>query len=230
LLWRSDDNIQRKGFNLTYSFVHFHADDDPGCGFSSHAKIGEIMSPNFPKDYPNSANCVWNLVVPFGYDIKLTITSMDIQNSHNCEKDSLQISQEHLSRALTPLYDYYFYFEHEEKLKTLCGNDDQPPIVTSSNRARINFTTDATVSGRGFKLKWEAICGTTLTLTHGVITSPHYPDFYPNDNVECNYLIFPIMPDNSRPIITLRVLDFNLESFSGGFRTIDTEANITQPC
>lgn len=145
-------------------------------------------------------------------------------------KISFKISQEHLSRAFTPLNEYYFYFEHEENLKTLCGNDEQPVITTSSNRVRVNFTTDASISGRGFSIKWEAICGTTMTLTHGVITSPHYPDFYPNENSECDYLIFPILPDNSRPIVTLRVLDFNLEPYNGFIRNSELEANITQPC
>ena len=30
LLWKSDNNIQRRGFNLTYSFIHFHTES----GFS----------------------------------------------------------------------------------------------------------------------------------------------------------------------------------------------------
>lgn len=96
LLWRTDNNVQRKGFNLTYQFVPYHTEEDPGCGFSSHAMTGLIESPNYPKDYPNNAVCIWNLIVPMGYHVKLNFISMDIQNSYNCQRDFLQVSFYHL--------------------------------------------------------------------------------------------------------------------------------------
>uniref|UniRef100_A0A7E4UNF5 Cubilin n=1 Tax=Panagrellus redivivus TaxID=6233 RepID=A0A7E4UNF5_PANRE len=211
LLWHSDSNVQRKGFNLTYSFV---SNNENGCGFTAHAGRGLITTPNYPKDYPSNANCIWDIIVPYGYHVKLEFEDFDVQLSRNCDKDFVILSQEYQSRALAPLGDYYFYFEHEDKQPTVCGNEVPKPFVAESNRIRLNFTTDASTSGRGFKAKWSTQCGSVMALTHGVITSPHYPLGYPNENLNCEYLIYPQLPNSAVPIITLKILDIDLAEYN----------------
>jgi hypothetical protein len=50
-------------------------------------------------------------------------------------------------------------------------------------------------------------------MAHGVVTSPHYPNYYPNEDRECKYLIDPNAAGVQ--IVTLSVLDINLESSYG---------------
>lgn len=63
---------------------------------------------------------MWFIVVPQGFHIRLTFDHIDIQESVNCVKDVLSISQEHQSRDQDPLNTYYFYYDHEEILNKTC--------------------------------------------------------------------------------------------------------------
>lgn len=53
-------------------------------------------------------------------------------------------------------------------------------------------------------------------MSHGVIMSPHYPNFYLNENMVCEYLINPETSDDTK-IITIKVLDFDLDNTIGNF-------------
>uniref|UniRef100_A0A915DCG2 Cubilin n=1 Tax=Ditylenchus dipsaci TaxID=166011 RepID=A0A915DCG2_9BILA len=190
ILFKSDATVTRKGFRLTYEFVGY---ETAACGFHTNALNGTFHSPNFPLDYGADEECIWDINVPLGYHIRLIFDFFDVVKSVSCEKDFLLVSQEHQPFATT-----------------LCGHEIPVPIDSESNRVRINFTSDSSVFGKGFKIRWEAVCGTVFKMNHGIITSPHYPHFYPNDNVECNYLIDP--EANTIQIVTLKVLDFDLDS------------------
>lgn len=87
------------------------------CGFSAHALSGDIYSPNYPNDYPSNASCKWEVTVPQGFQVRLTFERMDIAPSADCTLDYLDVYQEHQSRGKDPLQNYYFYFDHDERLK-----------------------------------------------------------------------------------------------------------------
>lgn len=57
---------------------------------------------------------------------------------------------------MSPVGNNYFIFNHEKILKKLCGYELPLRIDSQTNHLRINFTTDATINGKGFKLKWKA--------------------------------------------------------------------------
>jgi hypothetical protein len=57
-----------------------------------------------------------------------------------------------------------------------------------------------------------SVCGGAVYRNnHGVITSPHYPAFYPNEDAECLYQIDPETQAASTQIVTLKVLDIDLD-------------------
>uniref|UniRef100_A0A914H2F9 Cubilin n=1 Tax=Globodera rostochiensis TaxID=31243 RepID=A0A914H2F9_GLORO len=209
LYFSTDSSVTRKGFSLQYAFVSTGQSD---CGFNANSLNGTIQSPGFPADYPPNSLCVWDVQVPLGFHLLITFEYFDIVQSLDCSRDFLRVSEEFQSRAIAPLLNYWFYFDHESPGKRLCGNTLPTPIATESNRIRLNFTTDAKKSARGFKLRWKATCGrSVLRNGHGVITSPHYPNFYPNQNEMCDYLIDPNSPLGTTQVITLKVIDFDLD-------------------
>ncbi|CAB3398991.1 unnamed protein product [Caenorhabditis bovis] len=213
LTWTTDDDKEDAGFELEYEFVN----EQNTCGFHTQGMSGVVHTPDFgEKDYENQLECVWDVQVPLGYHINLHFTHFDVETSEKCVKDQLVISQEHSSRANSPLGDYYFLFQDEEKREPICGIITPPDIVSESNRVRLNFTTDEFVTGRGFRVEWKAECGTVFRLNHGVVSSPNYPDGYPNDNKECLYYIQPADGDLFS-VVSIKFMDFDLSEFTTSY-------------
>ncbi|KAK6758656.1 hypothetical protein RB195_016091 [Necator americanus] len=205
LTWNTDFSNEYRGWRIDYEFIP----DGAECGYSTHAMSGVIHSPKWPKDYDNDEECIWDIQVPLGYHIHLQFTHFDIAPSEECSKDSLIISQEHSSRAFAPVGDYFFLFEDEEAHSPLCGITLPKPFRSESNRVRLNFTSDESTTAAGFRAEWKAECGAVFRLSHGVISSPNYPDHYPNVNGRCEYMIA-LEGEAANAVIALKLIDFDL--------------------
>lgn len=52
---------------------------------------GEVKSPQYPKPYPPNLQEQWELIVPEGFQIRMTFTHLDIEASAGCHYDALTV-------------------------------------------------------------------------------------------------------------------------------------------
>ncbi|KAL0113327.1 hypothetical protein PUN28_012468 [Cardiocondyla obscurior] len=191
VFFKSDWSLETEGFTLSYETL---------CGGEFHEESGIIKSPFYPNTYHHSRTCIYEIILPPGKGIVLTMEDMDIEGRgyDNC------------------YYDYVEIFdgdnENATKLATLCGNENHmpnSPFYSTHNVMYIKFTTDATVDGRGFKANYTTIdrrCGGLMKESNGVIQPPTDKGAYAN-NEQCIWTI------QAPPgyIIQLSWMSFNLE-------------------
>ncbi|KAG8232962.1 hypothetical protein J437_LFUL018813, partial [Ladona fulva] len=177
---------QAKGFMLT---------TEPmvgGCGGVYHGLQGEIFSPQYPKAYPNNAECVWEISVADGYHIGLIfINRFQLEQSQNCAHDYIEV----------------FDFKNDDwlSLGKVCGRDISNSYNSTGKQMKVIFRSNDAVTGDGFTAQWNANCGGTMTSNKGRLISPGYPNDYAR-YLKCEYKI--IVPEK---YIRAEFKDFQLE-------------------
>lgn len=80
-----------------------------GCGGRLTHNFGTIQSPNYPKAYPPSIKCQWQIEVDFGYSIEIKFQEMDIEKDL-CEYDYIQVSRYlNIHKILIQLFKYTYF-------------------------------------------------------------------------------------------------------------------------
>ena len=100
------------------------------------------------------------------------------------------------SRSGDCTYDYLKAWETDlrerrpqKDLGTFCGSNHPGLIHTNLDVLNIEFLSDSSIAGNGFRLEWVVDgCGGYLRKDSGTFTSPEYPNFYPV-NVICEWRI-----------------------------------------
>nr|XP_046255134.1 complement C1r subcomponent-like [Scatophagus argus] len=132
----------------TYSIIWFlclQASERWKLAHSQPLTDGEVHSPQYPQPYPPNQKKEWDLWVPEGYQIQLSLTHLDIKASSGCIEDSL-----------TVLYD-------QKVLGKFCGqeNSTAQPILSQGNKLTLIFqTSDSTAELQqhtGFSATYKAI-------------------------------------------------------------------------
>ncbi|KAM6900418.1 cubilin [Xenentodon cancila] len=186
-LWirfKSDSSVSRAGFRAVYAV---------GCG-GVLTGSGQLRSPYHPDAYPHNKVCEWVINQPEGYVVTLNFLSFDVEGG-SCRFDFVEVRDG--SSSSSPL------------LGTFCGDDIPPRLQSTQRSMHIQFSTDSSVSNRGFKADYGSAiegCGDTLTSPSGTITSPGHPNSYPH-GANCTWYIS-VTPGN---LIRLTFLSFNLE-------------------
>ncbi|KAG1661332.1 Cubilin [Nymphon striatum] len=185
------------------------------CGGElEEVNFGSINSPGYPGLYPHRRDCYWIVKVPRGKRIQFNFATLKIEHHSNCSFDFLK------------LYDGILEFD--PVLKTYCTSSIPPPITTSGSRALLHFHSDPSKNDQGFHITyfcyscqakekvqlWRGAncvpgCGGTLTKTRGSLSSPNFPDQYPN-GLLCDWLIR-IHPEEK---IELTFTKFDIEDHS----------------
>ncbi|KAJ7371369.1 hypothetical protein OS493_025831 [Desmophyllum pertusum] len=121
------------------------------CGGDLTADSGVIKSPRYPVSYPDEVNCEWKIVVDNGSRITLTFVDFEVEPSHNCEYDSLEVYNGQTQ-------------ESANQVAKLCGNQLPDPIVSRGPQLFLRFHSDFSVGFKGFKLQFTT--SGTATLEH----------------------------------------------------------------
>ena len=109
---------------------------------------GNFTSPGYPMPYPNNARCNYDIVVPIGKRIVLTFSDFDLEQSY----DYVQIQQ-----------TVHGSLQHVTRLTGGSLNTTQ---FTSAERSfKLIFSSDSSVTRRGFSAHYHAIDSGKLQLT-----------------------------------------------------------------
>ncbi|XP_030375580.1 cubilin homolog [Scaptodrosophila lebanonensis] len=148
------------------------------CGGIFNSRFGVIKSPNWPKNYAASQDCIWVMTAPLGSKIELVVRNFTLETTSDlCTDDYLEIRNGDM--ALSPLIGRY------------CGQRIPPRIPSFGNRLYVSFHSDSYIQDAGFYMTWQVAetgCGGKLTSHVGAIHSPHSME---NNNgaVSCDWQI-----------------------------------------
>ncbi|OXB82103.1 UNVERIFIED_CONTAM: hypothetical protein H355_008982 [Colinus virginianus] len=167
------------------------------CGGVLSAPSGNFSSPNFPGLYPYETECTWLIVVAEGSSVLLSFSHFELEYHAACAYDYLQVYNG-ASR------------DQGNLLGTFCGRSAPPPFASAWHVMAVVFRSDRHVAKRGFAASYHKdACGGQLTGLSGEISSPRYPESYPND-AECRWSI-----RAAGGPLTLVFADFQVEGGQG---------------
>lgn len=154
-----------------------------------------ITSGNYPRNYENNLDCDWIIRSDPMTKIQIKVVFINIESNSRCLYDALTIYDGLEGNNLSANFGNFvasLFFKGMAKWNRsmkLCQRGHRGRIFTSSgNLLKINFKTDHSISGRGFRISLKTVCGGYATAKQGVISSPNYPENYPN-NLDCTWAI-----------------------------------------
>ena len=188
------------------------------CNFKMTDSSGEILSPNYPQQYPDNNECTWQIVVPMFQKIVIVFETFKLDPSSSrdfvCDKDFVEVRDGEVGL-----------------LGKYCpGNIPPRQLTSSSHSLSVVFKSDnrTTPGFQGYFRAVYASCGGFFTDPSGDLTSPSYPERFPAD-IQCMWQIR--VPLDY--VIELRFNDFNMDGMYpcnvdyvkliDGFNTSSTE-------
>lgn len=71
--------------------INFSSVFTAACGGELNAPSGTISSPNYPNLYPHSRVCRWEVIVPTGRRVTLTINDLRLEDVASCVYDYVEV-------------------------------------------------------------------------------------------------------------------------------------------
>ncbi|XP_055517540.1 LOW QUALITY PROTEIN: tolloid-like protein 2 [Leucoraja erinacea] len=208
---------------------------DAACGGLLTQLNGTVSSPGWPRPYPGNRRCVWHLVAPARHRISLRFLAFELEGNDVCKYDYVEVhsgldsgSKLHgrFCGSQTPdvitsqlnnmrieftsdntvsksgFRGQFFADKDECSLNNGgCQHQCVNTLGTYICQCRLGYT----LHGNGLDCK-EAGCGHRVDNVEGVITSPNWPDPYPNRK-ECSWTIS--APPGHR--VKLAFMEFEME-------------------
>ncbi|XP_056155801.1 cubilin [Lampris incognitus] len=122
-----------------------------------------LYSPGWPENYASNLECTWVIRSPDS-TVEFNLLSLDVEDYPSCYFDSLVIRDGETN--LAPV------------LASVCGRQLPGSIHSTGDSMFIRFTSDNSVSGRGFNASYSRGCGGLLHADRGVLSTPRYPQTY----------------------------------------------------
>ncbi|XP_061426215.1 LOW QUALITY PROTEIN: adhesion G-protein coupled receptor G6-like [Lethenteron reissneri] len=104
-----------------------------------------IQSPSYPSKYPSNLNCRWEITVPSGSSVRLTVQELLLESqTSGCKYDYLLVS---------------YGFEHVGAPAMVCmmPSAGQRAMISPGNRLVLQFVTDASLEEKGFRITVDTI-------------------------------------------------------------------------
>ncbi|KAJ8256637.1 hypothetical protein COCON_G00187890 [Conger conger] len=131
----TDDSNHFPGFLAHFSQVP--ASKNQACGGQLRGSRGTFTSPNHPAYYPPKVTCKWNIKVPTGKVVKVTLSKVMVepgQGSSSCTKDYVKINGE----------------KH-------CGDHEVITVTSQNDKMEVELYSDKSVVDYGFSAEYEAV-------------------------------------------------------------------------
>ncbi|XP_011674328.1 uncharacterized protein LOC586495 [Strongylocentrotus purpuratus] len=135
LVFKSDSSVTKNGFSASYQALEY-AD----CGGTFSSPMGILVSPNYPDNYNNHADCSFTIQAPAGQTVTLTINDLDIEEHASCSADAVEIHDGDMNGPY---------------LAKVCGTTIPAPITSTKNSMFVRFISDSSVNRRGFKATYS---------------------------------------------------------------------------
>ncbi|XP_069800553.1 bone morphogenetic protein 1 [Dendropsophus ebraccatus] len=187
------------------------------CGGFLTKLNGTISSPGFPKEYPPNKNCVWQLVAPTQFRITLTFQHFETEGNDVCKYDYVEVRSgltsdskllgKFCGQELPPVISSQYNnmrieFKSDNTVskkgfkatyysdKDECSRDNggcQHECVNTQGSYICSCRSGFTLHENKHDCK-EAGCNHNVTASNQNITSPNWPDTYPNKKA-CTWLV-----------------------------------------
>ncbi|NXP07826.1 DMBT1 protein, partial [Thinocorus orbignyianus] len=111
------------------------------CGSSMSNSSGMLQSPFYPGNYPNNADCLWEIQVENNFRVMLTFRDIAMQSAR-CQ------------------YDYVEVYDGPPHSSSLLGrlcSGSFPTYTSSSNLMSVRFHSDSRYTFRGFQAHYSSI-------------------------------------------------------------------------
>jgi len=110
-------------------------------GSTGAVESGSIQSDNYPKDYPVDQDKTYEISVAAGKTIKMTFAAFSLEAHNRCGWDYLKIEDGNGSTLLDKS----------------CGSVKPATITSKTNKVKVIFHSDYSVTSTGFKIDWVSV-------------------------------------------------------------------------
>merc|ERR1719365_417193 len=158
VLFHTDDSVTRSGWRLEWSSSPAE-EEQPTSGV--------LTSPGYPEHYQNNLDVVQKIQVPEGNTIWMRF-DFDFEIERNV--DWVEVTDKDGSILWESRNDDYYEMGMEQRFES------------NTNSVEVLFHTDGSVTATGWRLRWGMVGYEDSMPKSGVLTSPNYPQHYPNDH------------------------------------------------